>query len=380
MYLTALVDLSSPKNLYWLAVLGSSVVLSLASSLVPNYVETAIDMRSHNRARLVNEAAARVHIAYIIFLLALITSDDIDKTGNTVVWLDTLITIVVFILLWSTIVSGRTLKRIRKATDWNGDVHECKVLNGVCRRPVGRWIGFKVCLLNGTLVLVVGIVCLALAVSPSLIKHDQLPSQNIPAPNQLKAYDDALREMYKRIAQQTKDEFEDKALVVKEARYKDDKLNVSYWFSKDGEIRQLATTHEASAVDKYKVSEESIIGCAFVNQNSSVRWDDWSKQTVVWPYNAEATPKDSCKYAELQIAKIKSIACATYNGSGTKSPDLTVGICVFTTNPKNVAYNNNYHEFLRRKSEEYFNAISPLLKSKAIIGNWCPPFCRDDNE
>lgn len=365
MFLTEFVDLTHPQNLHWLAFLGSSVILSLASSLVPNYVETALDMRSHNRARLFNETAARVHIAYIIFLLTLITSDDIDRTGNTIDWLSTLTFILVFILMWSTIVSGRTLKRIRKARDWDGNIHQCKIVNGVCHIPVGSWIGCKVCLVNGVTAFIVGVVCLWLAVSPSLIKHDQSP-QNGSSQSHLKAYDDALRGMYKHIAHQTKDEFEEKALAIKEARYKDDKLNVSYWFGYDGTIRQLATTHEASAGDVYKVNEESIIGCGFVSQNSSVHWDDWSKQVVVWPYNDEPKPKDSCKYAELEIAKIKSIACATYNGSNAKKPEHTVGICVFTTGTRNVASNSNYHEFLKAKAEEFYTSIFPLLKDKVL--------------
>jgi hypothetical protein len=368
LFLTEFIDLTNPKNLHWLAVLGSSIILTLASSLVPNYVETTLDMRSHNRARLFNETAARLHIAYIIFLLTLITSDDIDKTGNTIVWLDTLTIIVVFILMWSTIVSGRTLKRIRNTRDRNGSVHQCRVVNGICHKPVGRWIGFKVCYVTGLTAFIIGIICLLLAVNPSLIKRDQSLHQNVVSQSQLKAYDDALRAMYKRIAHRTKDEFEEKALVIREDRYKDDKLNVSYWLNYDGSIRQLATTHEASAGDVYEIKEESIIGCGFVYQNSSVRWDDWSKQAIVWPYNDEPKHKDSCKYAELQIAKIKSIVCATYNGSGVKNPEHTVGICVFTTGVvRNVANNDNYHEFLKTKAEEFYNSVFPLLKSKTLI-------------
>lgn len=293
--LSSFIDLHHPQNLHWLAVLASSVMLSLTSSLVPNYVETALDMRSHNRARLFNETSARLHIAYIIFLLTLITSDDIDKTGNTIIGLDTLIIILVFILIWSIIVSGRTLERIRKSFDMNGAVHHCIIVKGICHVPVGWWIGCKVCFTNALTAFVVGIICLGLAVNPSLIKHDQLGSSSQLPKGQQKDYYDTLRGTYDRIAHQTKEQFEENVMGIREEKYKDDKLNVSYWFSYDGVVRQLGTTHAASAEDTYKVDEGSIIGCGFFYQNSSVRWDDESNQAVVWPYYAAPQPRDSCK-------------------------------------------------------------------------------------
>jgi len=358
------VDLTHSENLHWLAVLGSSVVLSLASSLVPNYAETALDVRSHNRARLFNETTARLHIAYIIFLLALITSNDIDKTDNKMIWLVALIVVLVFVLMWSIIVSGRTIKRIRASKHSNGNLHQCKMINGVCHIPVGWWIGCRVCLTNGVMALVVGTLCVALTVNPSIIIHSDSPTAS--SQKQQRDYYEALRGTYKQIARQTKNEFEETALGIKDAKYKDDKLNTSYWYSNYGTIYQLGTTHEASAADTYKINEDSIIGCGFSYQNSSVTWDDARKQVVLWPYSGAPVQKDSCKYAELQIAKITSIVCATYNGSGAKSPELTVGICAFTTGPRNVANNNNYHEFLKAKAEVFYESIFPLLQHKSL--------------
>jgi hypothetical protein len=97
-----------------------------------------------------------------------------------------------------------------------------------------------------------------------------------------------------------------------------------------------------------------------------VRWDDKNKQSIVWPYSDAPSSKDNCKYAGLEIAKIRSIVCATYNGYGDKNPETTVGICVFTTGERNIFANDNYHEFLKVKAEEFYNAILPLIKSKAL--------------
>lgn len=364
---SSLIDLTHPENLHWLAVLGSSIFLSVASSIIPNYAETTLDIRSHNRVRLFNETAARLHIAYIIFLLALTNSNDIDKTGNAIVWLDTLIVTLVFILFWSIIVSGRTINRIQKSKDRKGVFHKCNIIKGVCHAPIGWWLGCKVCLLNGLMALMIGIICLGLAANPLLIKHDNSPAANSYIQNQQKDYYDVLQGFSKQVAQQTKDQFEETVLGIKEARYKDAKLNSSYWYSYNGTIYQLGTTHQESASHTYTVDEASIIGCGFVHQNSSVRWDDTSNQVVVWPYNDAPTPKDSCKYATLQIAKIRSIVCSTYNGSGANNPDQAVGVCVFTTGPRNVASNSNYHEFLKAKAEEFYNSIFKLLKDKALI-------------
>lgn len=367
MSLSSFVDLTSPENLHWLAVLGSSVVLSVASSIVPNYAETSLDMRSHNRVRLFNETTARLHISYIIFLLALIASDDIDKTGNTIVWLNTLIVMLVFILFWSIIMSGRTINRIQKSKDREGIIHKCNVVDGVCRSPIGWWMGCKVCFINGLLAFLVGILCLGLAVNPTLIKHGRARAASSLDQNKQKDYYNALREIYKQAAHETRDEFEETVLTVKDAKYKDPKLNASYWYSHNGTIYQLGTTHQESAEHTYKVDETSIIGCGFVYQNSSVRWDDISNQAVVWPYNGIPGPKDNCKYAELQIAKIKSIVCATYNGSDSNNPGHTVGACVFTTGSKNFGSNSNYHEFLKAKAERFYNAMVHLLKNNTLV-------------
>jgi len=362
--LSSIVDLTHSENLHWLAVFGSSVVLSLASSLVPNYAETTLDMRSHNRVRLFNETTARLHIAYIIFLLALITSNDIDKADNTMIWLLALIVVLVFVLMGAIIVSGRTIKRIRESKHSGGTKHQCNLVNGICDTPVGWWIGCRVCFTNGLLAIAVGVLCLGLTVNPTLIKHSD--SINASTQKQQNDFYQALRGTYKQIAHRTKDEFEEKALGIKDAKFKDDKLNVSYWYSHEGIINQLATTHDPSAGNTYKIDEESIIGCGFFHQNSSVAWDDTRIHPVVWPYSGVPVPKETCKYAELQIAKIRSIVCATYNGSGPKSPELTVGICAFTTGTRNVSSNNNYHDFLKAKAEEFYGSVFPVLRNKTL--------------
>jgi hypothetical protein len=365
--LSSFIDITDKENLQWLAILGSSVILSLASSIIPNFVETTLDMRSHNRSRLFNETAARLNIIYVTFLLALIFSDDFDRTGTTVTWLVAIGITIVLMLFASFIVSGKTMQSIHKLKDWKGNKHECQLIDGVCDTPIGIWMYCKVCFLNGFMALIVGLFCVGLAASPTIIKHNQLLSgQSSPPQGEPKDYFDAFKRIYKQTALQTRDEFKKVVLGANADDLEADNLNVSYWFSYNGTLYQLGTTHEESAEDKYSINGESIIGCAYANQNSSVSWDDISKKAAVWPYNQEFSRVGSCQYATLQTVKLKSIICATYNGSSSKNPEDAVGICVFSKDQGKISV-NHYHEFLREKTEIFYNAISPLIKKKILI-------------
>lgn len=362
----SLIDVSNPENLHWLAVLSSSVILSLASSIVPNYVEATLDVRSHNRSRLFNETAARLHIAYIIFLLAL--SNDVDKTGNILTWLHTLILVLVFILIVSIIISGRTIKRIQRYQDWEGKIHQCNVVDGVCDTPIGWWVYCKVCFLNGLVAVVMGIFCTWLSVSHVVIKHEDWSAETSSRElTQQKPYRDALEGVYKQIAHQTKDQFEETILGTKEDKLKDSNLHVSYWYESvhDNLLKQLGTTHQDTKGNTYGVNEGSIIGCAYVHPNSSVRWDGHAP-AIVWPYNQDKSSSNKqCGYAEVSTINFKSVICATYNNAPQKNSENTVGVCVFSPNVINLP-NNKYHDFLKQKAEDFYNAILPILEQKTL--------------
>lgn len=364
MSLSSFIDITDKENLQWLAILGSSVILSLASSIIPNFVETTLDMRSHNRSRLFNETTARLNIIYVTFLLALIFSEDFDRTGTSLTWLVAIGITIVLMLFASFIVSGKTMRNIHKLKDWKGNKHECHLVDGVCDTPIGPWVYCKVCFLNGFMALVVGLFCVGLAVNPSIIKHDQ---SSTPQNGQSKDYYEAFQRIYKQIAQETKEQFAKRILGMKDDELSDGKdINVSYWVNNNGTLRQLGTTHDETAKDSYQVDENSIIGCAFVKQNCSVRWDDKSKQALVWPFSGESSLRGNCQYKIPQVAIIKSIVCATYNGSGSQNPEDTVGLCVFTISGRKI-FINNYQDFIKEKAEDFYNVVSPLLKKKALI-------------
>jgi hypothetical protein len=324
-------------------------------------------MRSHNRARLSNETTARLHIIYITYLLALITSNDIDRTGSTFPWLVTATIIIVFVLIASFIVSGRTMSNIQNFEEKKGGKHQCNpAVGGVCDTPVGWRLYCKVCFLNTILALVVGLFCLWLAVSPSFIKHDQLsPAQSNQLQHHQKASYDVLQAIFQQTAQQTKDQFEETVLGIKDKKIKDDKLNASYWFSYNGNIYLLSSTEEQPSRKMFAADKSSIIGCGFTHSNHSVRWDDTSNRTEIMAFNGDPSFEDQqCGYAKEPQRKIKSIVCTSYNTAGF--PETTVGICIFTENSKRI-FVNNYHDFLRGKAEEFYTFLLPILKQKTLI-------------
>lgn len=364
MPLSSSIDLSHSENLHWLAVLGSSVVLSLISSIVPNFVEATLDVRSHNRSRLFNESTARLHIAYIIFLLALITSNDVNKSGNILIWLETFILVLVFIHFIAIIVSGRTITRIKRYKDWAGRVHECNAPDGICVTPIGWWVYCKVCLLNGLVAVAVGLICVCICATPYVIRHQDQPLETSSSDwAQQKPYNESLRRIYSQIAQQTEDEFEETVMRENQEELGNSDVYVSYWYmsKQDKILRQLATTHENTAGNTYDVNEGSIIGCAYSHANSTVRWDG-HPPAMVWSFNQDKPVGNKlCGYKEVNTITFKSVICATYNDSASVNPEDTVGVCVFSPNVIRLP-GNAYHDFLKKKAEGFYNGILPILQ------------------
>jgi hypothetical protein len=360
---SSLIDVSHPENLHWLAFAGGSTVLSVASSIVPNYLESSLDIRAHNRSRLLNETAARTHIAYIIFLIALITSDDVDRANSVFAWVVTATVLIVFVLMLSVLVSGRTIDRINKYKEWNGTKHACNPSEKACT-PIGLWLYFKVCWANTFLALTVGAFCLWLCVSPSIIKHGPpKPTESVLLKNQRKEYFDILRKVYDRIALQTRQEFE--SSVRKDNESHDPRLNISYWINYEGNLYQLGTTEEHFMDMSFPRDKTSIIGCAFTHQNHTVQWDDKGGKCWVLPFNDEPNfADDTCQYAKEEQRKLKSIVCTSYNANGPA--ETTVGICAFTESDTKVMV-GNYHHFLKTKAEEFYKLISPALAKKYLV-------------
>jgi hypothetical protein len=363
--LSSFIDISHSENLHWLALCGSSIILSSASSVVPNYLESRLEPRTHNRARLLNETAARVHIAYFIFLVALITSDDIDKKSWIFTCLVALTAVIVFVLIVAIIVSGSTRERINKSTS-NNITHQCELLNGVCTRPLGVWLYCKITFFNTFVAVALGAVCLWLCVSPTIIQHGkQAASDSELLQNQRKEYFDIFQRAYKQVALQTKEEFETTVIGVKDAKYRDAKLNVSYWISHEDTLYQLGNTEDHPVLMKFPLNKKSVIGCGFAHQNHSVEWDNTIGKGVVVSFNENPPFEDpDCRYAPEEQRKLKSIFCASYNANGP--PETTVGICIFTESDRKI-FVNNYHGFIRVKVEEFYKQISPALQNSYIV-------------
>jgi hypothetical protein len=364
--LPSFIDISDPENLHWIAVLGGSVVLSAGSSIVPTYVETMIDMRSHNRTRLCNETAARLHIIYITFLFTLITSDDFNKTGETLSWLIPTIITIFFILVISFIISGKTIWKIKNTTSKGGQKHECKVVSGVCKVPLGWKLFRKVCFTNSVLAFAGGLFCLGITVNPSLIKHRQSSTAQSGSVqiSQRDVYE-VTQATYAQIAQATAYEFQRDVLNIPRDQIKKDEINASYWIFYDGEIHLLSSTEKELTITKFHDNKSSIIGCGYAHQNHSVRWDKSSNQILIMPLNKDTNFKDNqCGFTKGAQKEIKYIVCTTYNTEETT--ETTVGICIFTESKTDI-FVNDYRDFLREKAGIFYSTMLPLIKNKRLI-------------
>jgi hypothetical protein len=364
--LSSFIDLTRPENLHWLAILGGGVSASIISSFVPNYAETRIDKRSHNRTRVINETAARLHIVYATFLLFLITSDSFN--GNPVDWLIPIIICVILILIASLMSSGRTMENIQGLKDKKSQKrHECENnSDGVCIKPLGWKLFRKVCSRNVVLAVLAGLFCVGVSANPSLIKHVQSP----PVVNPLiqvyqKDVWEAFQITYKQIAQETVDEFEEDVLRLTEDQMKEADLDASYWFNYNGNIHLLSSTEDQPIRNIFPNDKSSIIGCGFAYSNNSVRWDDKSNHISIMPFNGDPPFEDKgCGFTKEPQRKIKSIACASYNSENTA--EMTIGICIFTRSQGKI-FVNQYNDFLKKKTEEFYFSVRPLLKDKILI-------------
>jgi hypothetical protein len=177
---------------------------------------------------------------------------------------------------------------------------------------------------------------------------------------QRREYFDLFQETFKRLALQTKDQFE--ATVL---RARDNKLNVSYWINFEGALYQMGTTEEHATRMTFPLDKKSIIGCAFSHQNHSVQWDNNIGRGVIVSFNEQPPFEDQdCKYAQEEQRRLASIVCTTFNANGP--PDTTVGICVYTESDRKI-FENNYHSFLRSKVEDFHKLISPALTKRYVV-------------
>ncbi len=193
------------------------------------------------------------------------------------------------------------------------------------------------------------VVALAIAITLSMVviredreaTHLQLPSREI--------------------ANKTKDQL--RSLI--ENHNDVDELIVSYWFIHNGTLYQFSTTDEKATYISFPADQSSIIGCAFANPNHFVRRDDESAQVIVSSFNGEPTSaNDRCEFLVTGGRRIKSIVCDSYNPS--LNPEYTVGICVSTEGKQNIISNDSL-DIVKRHTEDFYQAISPLLKDKKTV-------------
>jgi len=174
-----------------------------------------------------------------------------------------------------------------------------------------------------------------------------------------------MQELY--LAMDTKEEFKKGTKINN-----DPKLNVSYWFRSDGKIRQVITTENSNFHKSFDDDRTSAIGCGFYYWDAITDWEEKKDPKRVRVFRLDSEVKDSqCQMKPEDDRKITSIACNSYNQ--TKTPEYTVGICVFTENPTtNIFRNNFYRHFLREKTKEFADYAVPLIRDKQLT-----PFVED---
>jgi len=170
-----------------------------------------------------------------------------------------------------------------------------------------------------------------------------------------------VQEVYMIMVGHTKEDYEDNV-----TRTKDDKLNLSYWVINNGTYYPLSSTEKEHSHRIWRSDESSIIGCAFAHPNSAVQWNEKMLQPQVVPFNGEATAENSgCHYGPELQRKLPSIVCASFSRSA--DANNTVGICVFTENKGSNMINDLTIPFLRKRSQEFYESIFPLMSQKKLI-------------
>jgi hypothetical protein len=178
---------------------------------------------------------------------------------------------------------------------------------------------------------------------------------------QKKDYYSLAQKIYGETAKQTKEQVERSFMNGT----KDGKLNVSYWFRYNGTLHQLSSTDESSSKRTYTSDKPSVISCGFfAYPNNSVRLMDNQLQVLSFKDEPSSPKNDICKFDADHYRDIKSIICTTYNGS--KNPENTVGICVFTEGLGDIS-NIDVHHFLKDRTKEFYDSMYDSLENKKLI-------------
>jgi hypothetical protein len=178
-------------------------------------------------------------------------------------------------------------------------------------------------------------------------------------------YRGLLERGYKETAQQVKARFEERFM----GGARDDKLTMSYWHRHGGILYQVATTEDRQDLWRFPDNKMSIIGCAFAYPNRFVEWDNKDRLPVISSYIGERSPDGgTCQFGAAHNRDIKYIACSSYNGTEhpDANPEYTVGICVFTESDNNIL-SYNYREFLKDRTEEFYESVKPLITNKKLF-------------
>lgn len=174
------------------------------------------------------------------------------------------------------------------------------------------------------------------------------------------------------IVSQTRDDYQ--RIFMNET--KDDSLHFSYWVNYGGTLYQLATTEKKKRVDltTFPNNKTSIIGCAFAYQNSLVTKDDTAAPPVISPFNEATNPAgNQCQYQSISDAKVKFIACSSYDPSPDKNLAKTVGLCVFTLNENHNILKYAHTEFLKTRTREFYEFVVQTIMDKKLVKPWREP-------
>jgi hypothetical protein len=196
----------------------------------------------------------------------------------------------------------------------------------------------------------------------------------------------SMQAAYKRVAEHTKADYraflqklindqqtsqEQKVLMQKVVD--DASMNLSYWVSFNGTFYPLATTDPRSSYTHWHKDEKSIVGCVLRKPNRLVLWDATMERPTVTAYNGEKSQEDDpyCGYGSQGKRKLYSMACASWSYVPADA-DRTVGVCLFTEAPANVAeapaniahVNKVPTRFLYDLSRDFYEATSPFTENR----------------
>jgi hypothetical protein len=151
----------------------------------------------------------------------------------------------------------------------------------------------------------------------------------------------------------------------------DPSLSTSYWFRHRDKPYIFVTTEVPHNTTYFENGFHALISCGYAAYpNHVIEWSIKTNQPPAVYDNYDNKDLNSkCEMLKLGTSPIKSIVCATYNGTADplKNSNSTVGICIFTENEDNNIFGSDYRKFLRVEVARYHSKYIGLIEQNKMI-------------